>query len=892
VAIQYAQFVGAEVFATAGSEEKHEFLRSLGVKHIASSRDGSRFEQDMKGFLDKAGYDGIDVVLNSLSHDDYIPRSLALLRKGGRFMEIGKRNVWSHERMREERPDVSYEKIEADTMMEKESWKYNGYLRRLLQRVEDGGLKPINLHIFDGLEKGVDAMKFLQRAQNIGKVIITEPSKVVCKPQDAMLLSGGLGALGLVLSQFLVEEGCKSVCLTSRSGKPAGEVQAQWQWLCSSMAEVAAKSCDVGNEDAVRSLASGLPRRIAGLWHLAGVLADGMIPTLTEECFQKSYAPKVHGLYNLCKYLSFEEHASLVLFSSTSSLFGSPGQANYSAANSVLDSLAPYWSAVNKYRARSAQWGPWAEVGMAVQKGTVQRAKASGLGALTSAQGMSIVGSILAGGEPLVGAAHVRWPKFLRTVYASGPPAFLHDLEVEARRTAAASGTKGDAVDISLTLAGLTPEERLARVHEVILRVSREVVDNDELAADVALLESGMDSLSGVEFRNRLLNEFGGIRIPNSAVFDYPTVSALAEFVSSQIDGTSAGASPIPNGGDAASAVPDEERRAEQIFEQLNDRAASNQQSWPLFLVPGAGMQSGGFRALASLLPLPVYGASWPRGLRPRAEWPATLGELAELLLSEARALLPAGVPLLLAGHSFGATVCREMARQYGQAGGTVAFVALLDPRSLPPVQTDLLAASKSGGLAGTIALLTALVGDDAASVRYAELFEKVSRLPESEQDAMVESTLGGAAAASLQHVRETSQWYAELLGSAGANATAAKSNAKRKGGLIQRKDDAGAIGKVATKEVLLHAAETWRETETASAAQPDVPASAAATIRRFQASIFQEDAEVSARVPEATSVFVPGDHFSMLHEPHVATLALRLCHGLVEAGAGAEVEA
>ena len=79
--------------------------------------------------------------------------------------------------------------------------------------------------------------------------------------------------------------------------------------------------------------------------------------------------------------------------------------------------------------------------------------------------------------------------------------------------------------------------------------------------------------------------------------------------------------------GAEASAQRGEEIIAEQIFEQLNERAASKQQAWPLFFVPGAGMQSGGFRALAALLPLPVYGASWPRGLRPRAEWPATLGE-------------------------------------------------------------------------------------------------------------------------------------------------------------------------------------------------------------------------------------------------------------------------
>ena len=153
-------------------------MRKLGVKYITSSRSGTRFESDMKRFLLEEQIDGVDVVLNSLSHDDYIERSLSFLKSGGRFIEIGKRGIWSHQQMWEARRDVMYEKIAADTMMEKEPWKYNAYLKKLLSRVEHGSLKPINMHIFKGLEEGVHALQFLQRAQNIGKVVISQ-----CKPQ-------------------------------------------------------------------------------------------------------------------------------------------------------------------------------------------------------------------------------------------------------------------------------------------------------------------------------------------------------------------------------------------------------------------------------------------------------------------------------------------------------------------------------------------------------------------------------------------------------------------------------------------------------------------------------------------------------------------------------------
>lgn len=863
VAVQYAQYVGAEVFATAGAEEKRAFLRGLGVKYITSSRSGETFEREMKELLESAGGGGIDVVLNSLSHDDYIPRSLALLNKGGRFMEIGKRGTWTHERVREARPDVMYEKIAADTMMEREPWKYNSYLKRLLQRVEEGGLKPINLHIFDGLDRGVAAMQFLQRAQNIGKVVIVAPSRITCQPESTMVLSGGLGALGVVLAQFLVEEGCRSLCLTSRGGKPAGEVEAQWRWLSASSVAVAAERCDVSSEGSVQALAGAISGPLGGLWHLAGVLADGTLPALTRECFAKSYGPKVHGLYNLCNHLKLGADAPVVLFSSTSSLFGAPGQANYAASNSTLDAVAAHWAGLGRYRARAVQWGPWAEVGMAVQKGTVARAKATGLGSLTNAQGMTILGGVLAGGESLVGAALVRWPRFLRTVYAAGAPAFLADMAAEARKAATSSGVGGggDVVDASVALAGLSTEERLIHVHEVIQRVAREVVDDQELSADAALLESGMDSLSGVEFRNRLLTEFGGVRIPNSAVFDYPTVTALAQFVNAQIGG--GGGAVVASAASPAKREKVEDVAGEgdvRIFERLNERATGPQ---PLFLVPGAGMQSGGFRALAALLPLPVYGASWPRGLRQRADWPETLPALADLFLEEARALSPPGTPLLLAGHSFGASVCLEMARRAEAAGDAVALVVLLDPRNLPPVGRGLVAAFDGAGLVGTLALLSLLTADGA---KYAELYEKVASLPEGQRDAALARALAPGALASLEHVVETSRWYAGLLDSAACEEAA-----------IQKAPT--------TRLALLRAAETWLDEEAEGTAEVRPP-SAANTVRDFQAAIFQSDSEVAERLPGTKPVRVPGDHFAMLHEPHVASLALRLCHALAEAGA------
>ncbi|CAK9102638.1 unnamed protein product [Durusdinium trenchii] len=840
VAIQYAKYVGAEVFATAGAEEKHQYLRSLGVKYITSSRNGSKFEEDMTNFLAKDGAAGVDVVLNSLSHDDYISRSLACLKSGGRFIEIGKRGIWSHKQMWDVRPDVMYEKIAADTMMEKESWRYNAYLKRLLMRVEAGALSPINMHVFQGLEEGVHALQFLQRAQNIGKVVISEPSKI-CQDAGGLgmhLLSGGTGALGIVTAQFLAEEGTKNLCLLSRSGRVPAEVQTRWDWLQASCVQVVIKRGDVSEEHAVKMLSKDLGKSgpCMSLLHLAGALADAMLPALDRELFQKSYGPKIHGLRHILRHVDFKDSASFVLFSSTSSLFGAPGQGNYAAANSTLDAFAPYWSARGSPTI-AVQWGPWAEAGMAVQKGTVQRAKASGIGSLSNSQGMAILGSVIyqkvLPPVHVIGAAHIQWPKFLRTAFNAGVPGFLQDLEAEAAKTTDGP-REGEWV---AALSSMGAAERLEAIQQRVKRLAEDVV-GDELSADDPLLESGMDSLSGVEFRNRLQQEFGGIRLPNSAVFDYPTANALAGFIAHQFgDKPQEEAEPQP----VSEGIP----ATSSILERLNDRTTGQ----PIFLVPGAALQAAGFQNLAALLPMPAFGVSWPSS--PRERWPSTLTALASMILEEVRAVSAA--PYYFAGHSFGASLCLEMARLVEAAGEGVASIILLDPRSLLPVE-DPGEVLLQAGLVETVALLSKTVADGA---HYASLVEELQ-----EQDAAAQTAtfkrLGAAAVATLEHVHQTFHWYATLL------------------------SDACETAHLRARVHWFRAEEAWLT---------DVPneAASARIVRNVQAQVFQRDANVAERLrawsAESVQVLaVSGDHFSMLLEPHVANTAMRICYAMVEA--------
>jgi len=271
------------------------------------------------------------------------------------------------------------------------------------------------------------------------------------------------------------------------------------------------------------------------------------------------------------------------------------------------------------------------------------------------------------------------------------------------------------------------------------------------------------------------------------------------------------------------------------------------------------------------MLPVPAYAFSWPKDALPRASWPESLTALAELLLKEVRSVRAKG-PYYFAGHSFGATVCLEMARLVEAAGERVSLTALLDPRSLPPGSAELSSVFRATELADTVALLSQSAAEGS---RYADQLEELAKVDAAQQAEALRQSLGAAALATLEHVHETSQWYAGLLAAVGQDAS----------GDEERKP------LQCTQLTWVSASQTWL--------QEPSPAEnrAEATVRTFQAKVFQGDADVAKRLSawcgrEApAAVRVPGGHFAMLHEPHVVATALRLCHSLAEAGA-AELDA
>ncbi|WP_415830055.1 SDR family NAD(P)-dependent oxidoreductase [Kibdelosporangium persicum] len=342
-------------------------------------------------------------------------------------------------------------------------------------------------------------------------------------PDGTVLITGGTGTLGRLVARHLVEtHGVRSLVLVSRSGGEAGD-------LVEVDADIRVVSCDTADREALAGLLAGIPD-LTGVVHAAGVLADGVITSLTPEQIDTVLRPKVDTAWHLHELTRDRKLRAFVLFSAAAGLFGSVGQGNYAAANGFLDGLAHHRRALG-LPATSVAWGFWAErSGMTGHlDGTdVGRIARSGVVPLSSAEGLSLLDAILALPEPL--AAAVSLDLAAMRAGATVPP-LLRDL---IRPAAPRSGAPD--------LAGMSgPDRERALLNLVRGHASAVLGHASTTAVDPArgFLDSGFDSLTAVELRNRLTAEIG-IRLPATLIFDYPTPAALAEYLNGRL-GTAGG---------------------------------------------------------------------------------------------------------------------------------------------------------------------------------------------------------------------------------------------------------------------------------------------------------------------------------------------------------------
>lgn len=539
-AIQIAQSAGAVVFATAGSARKRDFLRGLGVIHVFDSRSLDFAD----GVRTATAGEGVDVVLNALS-EGFITESLRLLRRGGRFLEMGKLGIWSPERVASEFPGIDYHVIALDRLIDERPDAVARLMSEITARFDGDWHKP-RVRVFDFADV-IEAFHHMQQARHIGKIVVRHPAPapLAVRPDATYLVTGGTGGLGLATLHRLVALGARHVTLAARRA-PDPAVLAGIE---AAGIEVAIRQADIGSAAGVALLLTAIRadgRALRGIVHAAGLIEDAPVTALGWESFQRVLSPKLAGAAALDRLTRDDPLDFFVMYASASLHLGGAGQGAYTAANAALEAIAH----ARRWHGRPAlavAWGPW-RVGMAATLADADRARmaAAGLGTLDSNQYLDLMQRCAAEGDTVAVAMAVDWTAFLARHTASH---HTRRLGVIAGATPAQSRTPAQAWGPMLEALPLA--QRLDALLACILDQASRVLGGagkPGLDPDASLLELGLDSLMAVELRNALADAVGQ-RLPASLLFDYPTAVRLATHFATDLFGWTPeppAASPLP----------------------------------------------------------------------------------------------------------------------------------------------------------------------------------------------------------------------------------------------------------------------------------------------------------------------------------------------------------
>jgi NADPH:quinone reductase-like Zn-dependent oxidoreductase len=536
-AVQIAHLAGAEVFATAGSEEKHAALRALGVRHVMSSRTLT-FASELQALT--AGR-GVDVVLNSLA-GEFIPHSLDSLAPGGRFVEIGRTGIWDPAAVAERRPDVAYHVLYLGGVIEREPSIGHALLVAVMDDVGHGRLRPLPTHEF-ALDRAAEAFRFMAQARHIGKIVLRPArARAEVRADATYLITGGLGALGLAAAAGLARAGARHLVLAGRHA-PDAAAEGRIAALRAQGVEVVVSQTDVSREEAVRALVAMVGATmppLVGVVHAAGVVDDGVVMRQSWERFVPVLAAKAIAAWNLHVATRTVPLECFVMFSSVAGLMGSAGQANYAAANVFLDALADVRRRLG-LAGLAIQWGAWAGAGMAAALGGAERRRWATLGAeeIEPAAGVDVMIDLMFADAANVAVMPMSWQRYADAFATGRTPRLMSDVVESETRPVARTQIDADAP----TFDSVLKEAPVARRLPMLVRfVTEQALATLGLPAShvldprQGLRDVGLDSLMAVELRNRLQDAVHQ-PLPTTVAFDYPTATALAEYLGERVLG-------------------------------------------------------------------------------------------------------------------------------------------------------------------------------------------------------------------------------------------------------------------------------------------------------------------------------------------------------------------
>jgi NADPH:quinone reductase-like Zn-dependent oxidoreductase/acyl carrier protein len=540
-AIQLARHLGAEVFATAGSDEKRDFVRLLGADRVFDSR-SLAFADEILACTDG---EGVDVILNSLA-GEAIRRNLRVLKPFGRFLELGKRDFFENTAigLRPFKDNISYFGIDADQLLTGRPALAARVLREVMSLFAAQALTPLPCRVFPARQV-VEAFRAMQQARHIGKIVLSMADAgsggvAVSSPGEALqplsggnqgswLVSGGLAGLGQEVVRWLVDQGVPHLVLLGRRGLDTPGVAEFLSDLKQRGVQVQVHACDVADACALAQVLAHVRATLPplrGVVHGAAVFDDGVMSALDASRVSRVVLPKVQGAWNLHQATRELPLEHFVLFSSVTTAIGNPGQANYVAANMGLEALA---------RLRLSQglpalcvgWGPIGDAGYLARNTAVRDTLAQRMGKapLTSRQALNELGCLMAQPSSHRIVANLDWRSLSRWLASADSPRFAW-----LNSGLAQEGEGGGAQqDFRSQMAGLGPAEAEARVRQLVTRELAQIlgINPERIDPNRALHDLGLDSLMAVELALALEQRLG-IQLPVMLLNEAPTVHKVS----------------------------------------------------------------------------------------------------------------------------------------------------------------------------------------------------------------------------------------------------------------------------------------------------------------------------------------------------------------------------
>ncbi|MFK0289872.1 SDR family NAD(P)-dependent oxidoreductase [Streptomyces sp. NPDC090442] len=510
---QFACLRGAHVIATAGSETKRDLLRSLGIAHVLDSRTLD-FAEEVKRLT--CGH-GVDVVINSLA-GEAIARSLELLRPGGRFIELGKRDIYENKplSLAPFHHNLAFFGVDLLALMHSPDQAL-ALLEEVGERVRSGAYRPLPHTVFPAARVR-EAFELMQHSRHIGKVVVafdpldespTVEADAGCPALDSQgtyLVTGGLSGFGAATTHWLADRGARHLALASRRGAAAPEAPALLDALTRRGIQVTTHAIDCTDAPSMSALldsidAGGHPLR--GVVHCAMHLDDAPMSELSEERFAAALAPKAGGAMVMDGLTRDRRLDLFLLISSAAACFGNLHQAPYVAGNLFLEALVRQRRAAG-LPAQAIAWGALGETGYVIRNDLTAQLAAIGMEPLRLCDAFAAADDLLTRDTPVAGVGRYNWGKVRAVLSTLNGPRYTLLLPEYGERGFASRE------EMFAELAALPPEEARVALQDTVTQLLAKVVQMDPTTLDPhrKLDEYGIDSLMATELLTSMRHQF------------------------------------------------------------------------------------------------------------------------------------------------------------------------------------------------------------------------------------------------------------------------------------------------------------------------------------------------------------------------------------------------